>query len=164
VWAPDGQRFVGTANGLGQFWNIGVLDLGTGQLRAVSETERYNCTPNWWPDSQSVVYARGIIPEKDGRAELWVASADGKERRRIYAEDGRHIYGACPAPDGKYVMFTRSLEDLGKVVSTEMSIIRWPAAPSPGSPPGSTEAPIRVDLGPGWEPHWTSADVLSTIK
>ncbi len=67
VWSPDGKRFVGTANGLGPYWNIGCLDLGLGEIRAVSETDRYNCTPDWTPDSQHVVYARGIIPEKGGR-------------------------------------------------------------------------------------------------
>jgi len=150
VWSPDGERFVGTANGLGQFWNIGVLEASSGELRAVSETDRYNCTGDWC-GAGWVVYARGIIPETGGFAELWEASADGKERRRIYAEAGRHIYGACASPDGKYVLFTRSVEDLGKVISTEMAIIRH-SAPAAGT---TAARPARVDLGPGWEPDWT---------
>jgi Tol biopolymer transport system component len=125
-------------------------------LRAVSETERYNCTPDWCPDSEQVVYARGIIPNGPGRAELWVASADGKVRRRIYAEVGHHIYGACVSPDGKYVMFTRSLEDLGQVTEIEMAIIRWPEA----SHPGDARASVRLDLGAGWEPHWTAKEIV----
>ena len=150
VWSPDGKRLVGTANGLGQFWNIGVLEVSTGELRAVSETDRYNCTGDW-RGAEWVVYARGIVPETGGFAELWEARADGKERRRIYAEAGRHIYGACASPDGKYLLFTRSVEDLGKVTSTEMAIIRHSALAA------GTEAarPARVDLGPGWEPDWT---------
>ena len=156
VWSPDGKRFVGVANGLGQFWNIGILDLVAGELRGVSETERYNCTPDWCPDSRQVVYARGIIPNVPGRAELWTASADGGARRRIYAEDGHHIYGACASPDGRHVMFTRSIEDLGKVTEIEMAVIRWPEA----SNLGDTQAVVRLDLGPGWEPHWTAKEVL----
>jgi len=150
VWSPDGTRFVGTANGLGPFWNIGVLDASNGELRAVSETDRYNCTGDW-RGTEWVVYARGIVPENGGFAQLWEARADGKERRRIYAEAGRHIYGACASPDGKYLLFTRSVEDLGKVISTEMAIIRHPP------PAAETKAarPARVDLGPGWEPDWT---------
>jgi Tol biopolymer transport system component len=157
-WSPDGHRFVGTANGLGPFWNIGCLDPETGDIRALSETERYNCTPDWMPDSEHVLYARGIVPRVEGRAELWVANLEGEPpRRRIYAEAGRHIYGACASPNGQYVLFTRSVEDLGKAESTEMAIIRWPA----GLEPGTGALPVRVDLGPGWEPHWTLTNLSS---
>jgi Tol biopolymer transport system component len=168
VWSPDGKSFVGTANGLGQFWNIGVLDPVSGALAAVSETDRYNCTPDWMPDSQRVVYARGIVPEKGGRAELWAAARDGGERRRIYAEEGHHIYGACASPDGRYVLFTRSVEDLGKVTGTVMAIIRWPGRSNEGRAnttdgSGATGVAARLDLGPGWEPHWTSAEMGSPV-
>jgi Tol biopolymer transport system component len=173
VWSPDGKAFVGTANGLGPFWNIGRLDLATGILQAVSETERYNCTPDWTSDATQVLYARGIIPEKGGRAELWAAAADGKGRRTLYAEAGRHIYGACCSPDGKYVLFTRSVEDLGRVDNsrTTMAVMRWSDAPMIGDHeealrkrfPEAKTGP-RLDLGPGWEPHWTLTDVLPSEK
>jgi Tol biopolymer transport system component len=153
VWSPDGKRFTGTANGLGAFWNIGCLDIQSGQIKSLSETERYNCTPDWMPDSHHVLYARGIIPEQPGRAELWISAVDEQTRRRIYAEDGRHIYGACSSPDGKYVIFTRSVEDLGKVPLIEMAVMRLPAADTPGG-----ARSCRLDLGPGWEPHWTAAE------
>jgi hypothetical protein len=168
VWAPDGKRFVGTANGLGQFWNIGVLDPQSGAIIAVSETERYNCTPDWMPDSRRIVYSRGIIPQEPGRAELWLANAHGSERRALYAEATRHIYGACASPDQKYLLFTRSVEDLGKVdhSNTTLAIIRWSDTPMVGSAdeslaprlPNAHSGP-RLDLGPGWEPHWTYSDL-----
>lgn len=151
VWSPDGQRFAGTANGLGPFWNIGCLNPKTGTIRAVSETERYNCTPDWMPDSRGIVYARGIIPQQPGHAELWVANADGTERWRVYAEAGHHLYGACASPDGRHLLFTRSVEDLGQVPAIEMAIIRWSQAST------NLAGPVpRLDLGPGWEPHWTA--------
>jgi len=155
VWSPDGRRFVGTANGLGPFWNIGCLDLETGAIRAVSETERYNCTPDWAPDSRGIVYARGIIPEQPGHAELWVASLDGPERRRLYAETGHHIYGACVSPDAQYLLFTRSREDLGQVPDIEMAIIRWPRESD-----DPAAIPVRLNLGAGWEPHWTEKGII----
>jgi Tol biopolymer transport system component len=156
VWSPDGKFFCGTANGLGPFWNIGCLGLETGQITAVSETERYNCTPDWVPGARHIVYARGIIPQQQGHAELWEASADGSERRPIYVETGHHIYGACASPNGKFVLFTRSVEDLGKVADISMAIIRWPAF---GQPTNSPAIP-RLDLGPGWEPHWTATEII----
>ncbi len=168
VWSPDGKRFVGTANGLGPYWNIGCLDPDLAKIAAVSETGRYNCTPDWVPGSQQVVYARGIIPEEGGRAELWVAQADGTERQTLYHEADRHIYGACASPDGKYLLFTRSIEDLGQVdhAGTTMSIVRWadtPMASHSSKPPRAGLAQAhdgpRLDLGQGWEPHWTAKEI-----
>lgn len=176
VWSPDGKSFLGTANGLGPFWNIGVLNLDDGKIVAVSETERYNCTPDWLPDSQRVLYARGIIPSQDeskkgnDRAELWISTLDGSKKRMVYAEGGRHIYGGASSPDSRYYLFTRSVEDLGKVdhATTTMSIIRAADTPMLGDNDDDlrrrypNSKPVqRLDLGPGWEPQWTSFDVLA---
>jgi Tol biopolymer transport system component len=170
VWSPDGRSFTGTANGLGQYWNIGVLDAETGRILAASETERYNCTSDWAPDSRHVIYARGTVPEKNERAELWIATPEGQDRRMLYAESGRHIYGGASSPDGRYYLFTRSQEDLGKVdhMKTNMAIIRAVDTPMLGDeneelhkrfPTGKPTR--RLDLGPGWEPHWTRFEILS---
>jgi Tol biopolymer transport system component len=163
AWSPDGRWFTGTANGLGPFWNIGRVEAATGMVNAVSETDRYNCTPDWMPDSRRIVYARGIVPEKGGWAELWVANGDGRERSMRYAEEGRHIYGACPSPDGKYLIFTRSEKDLGNAdgAGTRLTIIRWEDTPMIGGEsarlmktyPDARRGP-RLDLSWGWEPHW----------
>lgn len=167
VWSPDGKAFAGTANGLGAYWNIGRLADDDGRINAVSETERYNCTPDWLPDGRHIVYARGIIPKQDGRAQLWMASADGREKTMLYAEEGRHIYGACASPDGKYLLFTRSVEDLGAVgkSQTTMAVARRADMPMIGDDSAELRRqfpdakPARwLDLGPGWEPHWTYGD------
>jgi Tol biopolymer transport system component len=170
VWSPDGKWFAGTANGLGQFWTIGRLNAETGEINAASETDRYNCTPDWLPDSEWIIYSRGIIPEIGGWAELWVTKGDAKERRLIYAEEGRHMYGGCVSPDGEYVLFTRSVEDLGRVDNskTSMAIIRWRDAPMVGGQsesllkkyPGACRGPM-LDLSWGWEPHWTYTEIVA---
>jgi len=168
AWSPDGKWFAGTANGLGPYWNIGRLDADTGQLNAVSATDRYNCTPDWLPDSRQIVYSRGIIPSAGGWAELWIADGDGQRQRLVYAEEGRHIYGGNVSPDGNYVLFTRSQLDLGKVDNsrTRMALIRWADAPMVGGQgislrqrhPGARHGPL-LDLSWGWEPHWTYAEI-----
>lgn len=175
VWSPDGRQFVGTANGLGPFWNIGCLatEPPDARLRAVSETDRYNCTPDWFPDGRGIVYARGIVPERGGRAELWWAPTDGAVPQPLYAEAGRHIYGGCVSPDGAHLLFTRSIEDLGRVdhTGTTMAIIRRADALMIGDAdpalrqrlPGARTGP-RLDLGQGWEPHWTRAQLLSAVR
>ena len=167
VWSPDGAGFVGTANGLGPYWNIGCLRCDTGEIGAVSETERYNCTPDWMPDSRHVIYARGIVPSEGGRAELWEATPDGREKHMMYAEAGRHIYGACASPDGRYLLFTRSEEDLGRVdhKRTTLALVRVEDAPMLGDEDGAlrkrfpkAKRCLRMELGPGWEPHWTASE------
>jgi len=168
VWSPDGKWFVGTANGLGQYWNIGRISALKGEVNAVGEVDRYNCTPDWLPDSRHIVYSRGIIPEIGGWAQLWVADGDGKGKRVLYAEEGRHIYGGCVSPDGKYVLFTRSQQDLGEVDNslTTMAIIRFQDTPIIAGKnealrkayPDANNGPI-LQLSWGWEPHWTYATI-----
>jgi Tol biopolymer transport system component len=164
VWSPDGKWFAGTANGLGVAWTIGCLDAETGRIHAVSEIDRYNCTPDWLPDSEHIVYSRGIVPGKPGWAQLWVAKADGTDRQLFYVEQGRHMYGGCVSPDGRYVLFTRSEVDLGKVDNsrTRMALIRRQDTPMVGGTdeslrrefPNARYGPV-LDLSWGWEPTWT---------
>jgi Tol biopolymer transport system component len=155
VWSPDGSAFTGTANGLGAFWNIGVMPAAGDRITAVSETARYNCTPDWTPDSQFVLYARGIVGGESGYAELWRAHRDGSQRERLHAEAGTHLYGACASPDGRHLVFTRSRDDLGgrENQNISMAVISMPPAGQPAR--RSSADPVRLDLGPGWEPHWT---------
>ena len=156
-FSPDGKRML--------FYRLPVSDelqnneYGTG---------RYNCTSDWVADSRRVVYARGIVGGKPGRAELWVGTLDGHEPQPLYAEEGHHIYGACASPDMKYLLFTRSLADLTKVdhQDTTMAIIRWADTPMRGDEgeslrqrfPEARTGP-RLDLGAGWEPFWTLVDL-----
>ena len=176
VWSPDGQWFLGTANNLGEYWNIGRLSFKTGQINVASETDRYNCTPDWAPDSQHAVYARGINPatEKNGHAEMWWASGDGRERKMLFAEGGRHLYGAFVSPDGKYCIFTRSTEDFGDngdVSGFTMALMRLGDAPMIGDQSASLRQRYPdartgpwLNLGPGWEPYWTAADMNAPQK
>jgi Tol biopolymer transport system component len=109
------------------------------------------------------------VPDSAGWAQLWVATGDGGERRLLYAQDARHIYGGCVSPDGKYILFTRSQEDLGKVDNSQtgMAIIRWEDTPMVGGDseslraeyPDARSGPL-LDLSWGWEPHWTYSDVI----
>lgn len=158
-WSRDGQWFTGTANGLGVAWCVGALNVATTQIRAVTETDCYNCTPDWWPDSQSIIYSRGIVPEAEGYAQLWRGFTDGQPAQRLVAEAGRHLYGGCVSPDGKYLLFTRSQKDLGEVdiAQTTMAICRvqdTPVLVGPDAHPG----PV-LKLERGWEPDWTYAEI-----
>ena len=164
--SPDGKWLCGTANGLGEHWTIARMDSTSGELNPVSDGKCYNCTPDWFPDSTRIVFSKGIPCTLD-YAQLWMANGDGSGRSLIYAETGRHIYGGMVSPDARYVLFTKSQKDLGKIDNslTTMVLMRLKDAPTIGgkSPelrklyPGSKEGPV-LDLSFGWEPHWTYAE------
>jgi Tol biopolymer transport system component len=166
-WSPDGRWLVGTANGLGEHWAIGRIDALTGELNRVSDGNCFNCTPDWFPDSRRVVYSKGH-PLTEGWAQLWMAEGNGEGKRMLYGEIGRHIYGGSISPDGRYVLFTRSREDLGKVDNsyTEMALIRLEDTPIVGGKsealqgqyPKAKSGPV-LELSGGWEPHWTAAQL-----
>jgi Tol biopolymer transport system component len=156
LWSPDGKKFIGKANGLGEYWNIGCLDVESDQIVGVGEPQRYNCTPDYTDDSKFIVYAHGIIGKQKGRAEMWVGNVAGTERHRLYALPDYHIYGACASPDGEYLLFTRTVEDLGQPKNPMMGLIRWPKTPQPAD----TGSAVRLDLGLGFEPYWTAKEVV----
>jgi len=166
-WSPDGKAWTGTANGLGEHWAIGRMDAATGELTRVSDGDCFNCTSDWFPDSRHLLYSKGH-PRTEGWAQLWKADAEGKTKSLLYGEIGRHIYGGCVSPDGKYALFTRSQEDLGQVDNskTTMGLLRLKDAPIVAGRsevlkkqyPAAKDGPA-LDLGPGWEPHWTLAEI-----
>jgi Tol biopolymer transport system component len=145
VWSPDGRRLAGVANDLGTSWSVASVDAATGAVTAVSRNDC--CTPDWFPDGRDVIFSL-----RPGRwTQLWRADADGKQRRLVYAEDGRHVYGGCVSPDGRYVLFTGNKEEDGdpRHAGAPMGLMRLGDAP---------DGPV-LPLPTGWEPHWTAADL-----
>jgi TolB protein len=170
VWSPDGKWLCGVANSFDTAWSIARIDLATGAASAVSKVTC--CTPDWFPDSKEIVFSRRKENEEGtkfayGWTELWMADAEGKERRLVYAEDGRHVYGGCISPDGIHVIFTGNKEEDGDTenAGSPMNIMRLRDAPTVRGDadyrrihPASKDGPI-LELPVGWEPHWTAADL-----
>ena len=176
-WSSDGRWFTGTANAFGETWTIVRMNAATGELNAAAKFQ--NCTPDWFPDSQRIIYssrptqgegddglakAAGQKPDY-GWTQLWMAGGDGKQNSLLYGEDGRHIYGGAVSPDGKYIVFTRSLRD-GNEDTAEIGLIRLGDAPIIAGEskalrrqyPKAKDGPALA-LGPGWEPHWTGGEI-----
>jgi hypothetical protein len=175
-WSPDGKRLVGTANVAGRKWNVVSIEMATG--KATLLTRALNCTPDWFQgDAQRVIYSNrnpALFPGEYGNYGLTMlmwAAADGKRRRLIYGNAGKHCYFGCTSPDDKYAIFSDDVHD-GLIVG-EMHVIRM--ADTPIIPEGIQK--IRV-LHEGWkegpvldlklnrdvplrgfEPHWTYAEL-----
>jgi Tol biopolymer transport system component len=176
-WSPDGHSFTGTANAFGAAWTVVRMDASTGAVNAVATNQ--NCTPDWFPDSRHTIYSSRPVNQQDadggqaatavgqragyGWTQLWMADAEGKEHSLLYGEDGRHIYGGAVSPDGRYVLFTRSLTD-GNEESAVLGLMRFSDAPVIAGEskalrklhPNVKDGPV-LSLGSGWEPHWTYA-------
>jgi Tol biopolymer transport system component len=63
-------------------------------------------TPRWSPDRSRVFYIQG----KDGAADLWAVSADGKNPQQLTNTPGVAEANPRPAPDGKTVLYSRSAD------------------------------------------------------
>lgn len=167
-WSPDGKWFCGVTNHLGEDWTVGRMSVETGEINAVSSYQ--NCTPDWFPDSKRIIFSNRPANQEDkyGFTQLWMADGDGKNRRLVYGEDGRHIYGGLVSPDGAYVLFTSGPQDGSGAdkAGAPMGIIRLADTPMITGPsralrklhPNTKDGPV-LWLPMGWEPHWTYADV-----
>ncbi len=115
TWSPDGRWLSGVSNSFGASWSVALIEIATGKANAVSGADC--CTPDWFPDSRRLVFSNRPAGQSEnhgnGWTQLWMADADGRNRRLVYGEDGRHIYGGQVSPDGKYVVFTENVQEIG---------------------------------------------------
>lgn len=165
LWSPDGKWLTGVAN-VGEVWTIVRMDASSGDLRPVHEYQ--NCTPHWFSDSRRLLFSHRPKDQETenkgaGWTQLYMAASDGTEESLVYGQDGVHVYGNMPSPDGKYVVFTRSVEEDGDPhhAGSPMAIMRLADAPAIGGESKvlrkrfpKTNDPVLLDLPVGWKPHW----------
>jgi Tol biopolymer transport system component len=169
TWSPDGKWLCGVANSFGTSWSVARMEIATGAANAVSRMN--NCTPDWFPDSQHLIFSYRPANQEGGEygwTQLWMADGEGKERRLVYGEDGRHVYGGAVSPDGRYVLFTGNIQEDGDASGSgaPMGLMRLGDAPTIGGESkalrkihGPTkDGPVLV-LPDGWEPHWTYCEL-----
>ncbi len=172
TWSPDGRWLSGVSNSFGASWSVALIEIATGKAHAVSGADC--CTPDWFPDSRRLVFSNRPAGQSEnhgnGWTQLWMADADGRNRRLVYGEDGRHIYGGQVSPDGKYVVFTENVQEIGdpRHAGAPMGLLRLADAPIIGGEsrelrklhPEAKRGPVLV-LPTGWEPCWTDAEVFA---
>jgi dipeptidyl aminopeptidase/acylaminoacyl peptidase len=149
TWSPDGKWLSGVANNFDTGWSVARMEVATGAVNAVSKIDC--CTPDWFPDSRRMVFSR----RPGDWTQLWMADAEGRQRVPLYSEEGRHCYGGCISPDGKYVLFTGNKQEDGDPANAgaPMALMRLKDAPIVKPPGKPANGPVLV-LPSGWEPHW----------
>jgi hypothetical protein len=171
TWSPDGQWLTGVSNSFGTSWSVALIEIATGREHAVSGADC--CTPDWFPDSRHLVFSNRPAGQSanhgNGWTQLWMADTDGGNRRLVYGEDGRHIYGGQVSPDGKYVVFAGPVQEDRDPRGAPMGLLRLADAPIFGGEshelrklhPKAKRGPVLV-LPTGWEPCWTFAEIDGT--
>jgi Tol biopolymer transport system component len=169
TWSPDGKWLIGVANSLGTGWSIARMDVARGEVSAVNTVDC--CTPDWFPDSQQVIFSWRPPGQKANRGsgwtQLWRVDAAGKSRALVYGEDGRHVYGGHVSPNGRYVLLTGNVEEDGdpRHAGAPMGLMRLIDGPIIGGEsaelralhPGAKNGPVLA-LPAGWEPCWTFSE------
>jgi hypothetical protein len=170
-WSPDGRRVCGTANYLsGQDWNVVATDLTSGRVTLL--TRGVNCTPDWFQgDANRVIHSHRTpgLGSAYGWTMLMQATADGTQRRLVYAEQGRHVYYGCTSPDDRYVVF--ALPEVDGGIDAPMAVVRLADTPMvlpegyaqvKALYPTARSGPVLRLNQVGFEPHWTYAELGAT--
>ena len=170
TWSPDGQWFCGVANSYGTGWSVARMEVASGAANAVNRVDC--CTPDWFPDSKSLIFSWRPPGQKGNRGngwtQLWRVNAEGHSPQLVYGEDGRHVYGGHVSPDGRYVLFTGNMREDGdpQHEGAPMALMRLSDAPVIGGESRELRAlhsnahsgPV-LTLPTGWEPSWTFAGI-----
>jgi TolB protein len=77
-WSPDGTKIIFHREISGRGWQLQVLDVARGTVRAVTSAGR-NSDASWAPDSRHVVYKSN----RSGRDQMWILDLETSNARQI---------------------------------------------------------------------------------
>lgn len=118
--------------------DIFYSDLSTGQGRVIARYGGSNISPAASPDGSKVA----MILSKDGRPNVYVASADGSNLKRLTT--GVEDSSPCWSPDGRWICFATKINGrrlLAKVPAEggEVHVVSTAGAPNPTEPDWSPD-------------------------
>jgi dipeptidyl aminopeptidase/acylaminoacyl peptidase len=96
-WSPDGSQLA--FNSMRESDDIGVFDIGSGQVRWLAQSKWDETLPEWSPDGQSVLFIRNddgahtieVVRSQDGTSVASIAPEDGVIESALFARGGRSI-------------------------------------------------------------------------
>jgi len=110
--SPDGKHLVFTGNGRGVA-DIFTLDLTSGKVQQLTDTDTEELQPKYSPDGQSLVFSRakpGFRP--DGylfERYIYVMDLATKKVTQITNDPARYDYSPAFSSDGRFVVFQGSM-------------------------------------------------------
>lgn len=87
-------------------WDVFMCDLRTQEFQALTQGGKA-CRPHFSPGGDKVAY---VSAEADGKGDIWIMNPDGSGKRRLTERNDTSDYFPSWSPDGKYIVFSSSLE------------------------------------------------------
>lgn len=97
--SPDGERIVFDLLG-----DIYTMPLTGGKATALTRGMAYDAQPRFSPDGKRIVF----VSDRSGGENVWLMNADGKDTVALTAGNVNQYVSPEFAPDGKYVVVSRS--------------------------------------------------------
>jgi TolB protein len=110
TFSPDGTKmaFVSSRNGLPQIF---VQDLGTGEVKRLTFTGRYNTQPSWSPVGEKIAYTTW---EKNGEINIFTVKPDGTGLVQL-TRGKRENESPSWSPEGDMIVFTSNRDGVKKL-------------------------------------------------
>lgn len=142
-WQPGTSRIAFQTNRDGNGEIYAVNADGSGLMNLTNDPQGNDGDPDWSPDGQRIVYARGTVPPA---VDIYVMNADGSGKRPVI--QGNSDLDPTWSPDGTKLAF-RSARDLNDEVYVANADGTNPVRLTNNAPPGNT---IPEDWFPSWQP------------
>jgi len=143
-WSPDGSKFLVTRIHAGKMalWTMKVD--GTDLQKLLAGDALPNFDGHWSPDSKRIVFVLDKLQGTDGKLQIDVIDADGKNQKNLVPNQG---FEEAPrwSPDGKQIAWT-STRDKNQDI--------WVVGADGKTPQRLTSDPA-ADNNPTWSPDGT---------
>jgi Tol biopolymer transport system component len=94
--------------GKGTFgWDVFLYDLEALSIQELTKGGR-SCRPRFSPDGQMIAY---VSDQADGKGDIWIMAADGRNPERITERDEAYDYFPSWSPDGREIVFCSNFKD-----------------------------------------------------
>lgn len=105
TWSPDGKRLALVQGDRRGNSDIVVLDVETGRVRRLTDSNCINTEPSWNPAGTQIAFTS----DREGTPQIYLMEDDGSNVRRLTAEGG---YNASPAwsPNGSMIAYVSRFE------------------------------------------------------
>jgi eukaryotic-like serine/threonine-protein kinase len=153
--SPDGRMvaLVIRYPGGGPVGELGVADLNTSKVRALTRDESLALSPAWSPDSRSLYFASS----RGGTLNIWKIGADGEGLRQITAGEGDDAE-LDVSSDGKRLVFATLRLSIG------LAQLDLQAKPGDGGITVLAADSARDEFGPSYSPDGTHIAFFSNLK